>query len=426
MADVMVRVDGVGKKFCRTLKRSLWYGVQDFGADLIGARRNRGRLRAGEFWALSDVSLEVRRGESLGLIGRNGAGKTTLLRLMNGLMKPDLGRIEVRGNLQALISLGAGFNPVLTGRENIYVNAAVLGIPKSEIDRKLDEIVAFSGIEAFLDMPVQNYSSGMAVRLGFSVAVHLEPDILLVDEVLAVGDIPFRAKCHRKLAELKQKGIPWILVSHDMGVIRNQTSRSIFLEGGRIAYLGRTDEAISRYLYSISEKEMAAAPEAADLDEAMARHAGREVEITGVALLDANGETRDVFRTGEPLTVRVDYRARTPLDGPHFGVYIFGSDGQCVTGANTNLDHFEIGGISGAGSITFEIEALPLQSGIYRVRADLWDRHMAMVDKVNEGAYLNVQGGAQGLGLFHTQHAWRIEPRRADEPAVSALQGRGR
>ncbi|HIP72872.1 MAG TPA: ABC transporter ATP-binding protein, partial [Anaerolineae bacterium] len=194
MTDILVNVENVSKKFCRNLKRSLWYGVKDVGAEMFGRGSERIELRSQEFWAVKDVSFQLKRGETLGLIGHNGAGKTTMLRMLNGLIKPDTGRITVRGRIQALIALGAGFNPVLTGRENIYVNASVLGISKAETDRRFDQIVDFSGIEEFIDTPVQSYSSGMVVRLGFSIAAHLEPDILLVDEVLAVGDLAFKTK----------------------------------------------------------------------------------------------------------------------------------------------------------------------------------------------------------------------------------------
>jgi len=199
-ADIIVRVEGVSKKFCRDLKRSLWYGLKDTAADLLGGHSSNG-LRPDEFWALDGVSLELARGECLGLIGRNGAGKTTLLKMLNGLIKPDKGRIELAGRVGALISLGAGFNPILTGRENIYVNGSVLGLTTKEIDSKLAEIIAFSEIDDFIDTPVQSYSTGMQVRLGFAVATAMQPDVLLLDEVLAVGDAAFRNKCYERLAE---------------------------------------------------------------------------------------------------------------------------------------------------------------------------------------------------------------------------------
>src|SRR5688572_2013798 len=211
-AEVLVRVEGVSKKYCRDLKRSLWYGLKDTAADLVGRSSSDG-LRPDEFWAVDGVSLELARGECLGLIGRNGAGKTTLLKMLNGLMKPDTGRIEMRGRVGALIALGAGFSPILTGRENVYVNGAVLGLSKREIDEKFDEIVDFAEIGDFIDAPVQSYSSGMQVRLGFAVASHINPDILLVDEVLAVGDAGFKIRCYNKMFEIRDR-TAIIFVSH--------------------------------------------------------------------------------------------------------------------------------------------------------------------------------------------------------------------
>lgn len=230
--DILIKAEHVSKKFCLSLKKSLWYGLKDMGKELLGLPQgNAGHLRPKEFWAVNDVSFEVRRGECLGLIGRNGAGKTTLLKMLNGLIKPDAGRIEMRGRVGALIALGAGFNPVLTGRENIYVNASVLGIPKREIDAKLDEIVDFAEIGDFIDTPVQNYSSGMTVRLGFAVASSLEPDILLLDEVLAVGDLGFQYKCFRRIGELMKRAAV-IFVSHSMASVASTCKRAMLMEHG--------------------------------------------------------------------------------------------------------------------------------------------------------------------------------------------------
>ncbi|NTV48339.1 MAG: ABC transporter ATP-binding protein [Geobacteraceae bacterium] len=246
MSDVLVSVENVGKKFCRSLKKSLWYGVQDMAGEILGCCREHD-LRADEFWAVKDVSFELKRGECLGLIGRNGAGKTTLLRLLNGLIKPDHGRIEVRGRVGALIALGAGFNPILTGRENIYVNASVLGLKKKEIDNKIDEIIDFSEIGEFIDSPVQNYSSGMNVRLGFGIAASLDPDILILDEVLAVGDIRFRAKCYNKLQSMFDR-CAVILVSHNTEDVARLCTRVNLLEHGGSQYLGPVEGGIRRYL----------------------------------------------------------------------------------------------------------------------------------------------------------------------------------
>jgi lipopolysaccharide transport system ATP-binding protein len=231
--EVLVKVEGVSKKFCRDLKRSLWYGVKDISSELFGAKKN-GQLRPKEFWAVDDVSFELRRGECLGLIGHNGAGKSTLLKMLNGLIKPDKGTITMQGRIGALIELGSGFNPILTGRENIYNNGSVLGFSRKEIDAKFDSIVEFAELSEFIDTPVQNYSSGMKVRLGFAVAAQMEPDVLLIDEVLAVGDIGFSFKCFNRIFEMSNDCVT-ILVSHDMSKITRVATSTILMKSGIVA-----------------------------------------------------------------------------------------------------------------------------------------------------------------------------------------------
>lgn len=264
--DILIRAETVSKRFCRNLKQSLWYGLQDLGSELRGRRHQGGAglmrssadvaLRPAEFWAVKDVSFEVKRGECMGLIGRNGAGKTTLLRMLIGLIKPDTGRIEMRGRVGALIALGAGFNPVLTGRENIYVNANLLGVTKSEIDEKIDGIVDFAEIGEFIDSPVQSYSSGMQVRLGFAVATTINPDILILDEVLAVGDVAFRAKCFQRIGEFA-KSAAVIFVSHSPSQVSRICDDALLLKNGECDYRGPTSAALQRYL------DMSATPTAA-------------------------------------------------------------------------------------------------------------------------------------------------------------------
>ncbi len=230
--DVVLSVNGVSKKFCRDLKRSLLYGVQDITADLVGLRRESDCLRPKEFWALQNVSFQLRRGEALGLVGKNGSGKSTLLRVIAGLIKPDAGSVDVCGRIAPLIALSAGFNPILTGRENIYANMSILGLSQKEIDERFDQVVEFAEIGDAIDAPVQTYSSGMAARLGFSCAVHTEPEILLIDEVLAVGDVKFRVKCARKLYELREKGIALILVSHNQDALTTICESGLYLSKG--------------------------------------------------------------------------------------------------------------------------------------------------------------------------------------------------
>lgn len=265
--EVLVKVEGVSKKFCRSLKRSLWYGVCDIAGELnpfarhgakgmghgvqqvAGSNASEARdedLRDGEFYAVRDVSFELRRGECLGLIGHNGAGKTTLLKMLNGLIKPDTGRIEMNGRVGALIALGAGFNPILTGRENIYINGSVLGLSKEEIDEKIDEIIDFSEIGEFIDMPVQNYSSGMQVRLGFAVATTLDPDVLILDEVLAVGDARFRHKCYHRINKLIRNSAV-IFVSHSMDYVAAICRSVALMQHGRMSLYRDPVQGIEAY-----------------------------------------------------------------------------------------------------------------------------------------------------------------------------------
>jgi lipopolysaccharide transport system ATP-binding protein len=230
--EVLVQVEGLSKKFAKTLKKSLKYGAYDLVANLRG-RKPSTELRPEEFWALQDINFEVRRGECLGLIGHNGAGKSTLLKILNGLINPDQGKVTMKGRVGALIELGAGFNPIMSGRENIYNNGAVLGFSREEIDGKVEEIIDFAEIREFIDMPVQNYSSGMKVRLGFAVAAQTEPDVLIIDEVLAVGDAGFRTKCFNRLEDLIKK-CAVIIVSHSMPQISRICSDLILLKNGKI------------------------------------------------------------------------------------------------------------------------------------------------------------------------------------------------
>jgi lipopolysaccharide transport system ATP-binding protein len=236
--EILVSCENLSKRFCRDLKRSFFYGLGDMGIDLMMSRKQGSfgtsgdlSLRKGEFWALKDISFELRRGECLGLVGHNGAGKTTLLKILNGLIKPDSGYVKMRGKVGALIALGAGFNPLLTGRENIFINGALLGLSRNDIKLRLDEIITFAGIEEFIDSPVRNYSSGMRVKLGFSIAVNMDPDILLVDEVLAVGDVGFRNKCYNTINRLIDQSAV-ILVSHSITQVAKICNCGLLLDHG--------------------------------------------------------------------------------------------------------------------------------------------------------------------------------------------------
>ena len=252
--EVLVKVEGLSKKFCKDLKKSLWYGVQDLFSNLSGNKKER-QLREQEFWAVKDINFLLRRGECLGIIGHNGAGKSTLLKILNGLIKPDEGKVSIKGRVGALIELGAGFNPILTGRENIYNNGAILGFSRKEITQKLETIIDFAEIREFIDMPVMNYSSGMKVRLGFAVAAQMEPDILIIDEVLAVGDLGFVMKCFKAIDNLLAKTAV-IYVSHNMPTVSRLCDKIILLSHGESEFRGKdVSKGIDLYYSSFGEND---------------------------------------------------------------------------------------------------------------------------------------------------------------------------
>ena len=322
MNNRVIIVEDLGKKFCRTFKRSLWYGVRDIAAELTGSRRKNGTLRKDEFWALKDSNFEIMQGELVGLIGPNGAGKTTLLRLLSGLIRPDQGRITICGEIRSLIALGAGFNPVLTGQENVYINGAVLGLGKKKIDELWDEIVEFSELKNYMDMPVQSYSSGMMVRLGFSIAVHMKPDILLVDEVLAVGDGTFRRKARKKMMELLHSGISVILVSHNMPLVSSLTSRCIYLDKGRIVDIGPSDAVTSRYLNDSLKKHVQDTDDSQTVSVAAAYLTTPDFILENVRMAGSDGLERDDFFTYQDIHIRFTVRFLKRTSGVVFGISI--------------------------------------------------------------------------------------------------------
>ena len=299
MSDSLIKVEGLSKKFCFSLKKSMWYGMQDLGNELRGRRHGGyGQLRQDEFWAVKDINFELKRGECLGLIGHNGAGKTTLLRMLNGLIRPDQGRIEMRGTVGALIALGAGFNPILTGRENIYVNASVLGMSKRQVDIKIADIIDFAEIGEFIDSPVQSYSSGMSVRLGFAVAaILLEPDILFLDEVLAVGDASFAIKCLNVVRTLANRSAV-VLVSHNMQHISWFCTRVMVLEKGHLLLDSHNvAEGIDRYYALIKHDTQTSGTGDAEVID-------MRIVVNGV---DSTGE-EPVIAPGDHLTIVLKLR----------------------------------------------------------------------------------------------------------------------
>jgi homopolymeric O-antigen transport system ATP-binding protein len=361
MSDVLIRAEGVSKKFCRTLKRSLWYGVKDTLRDLAAAA-GRPDLRRDEFWAVDGVSFEVRRGECLGLIGRNGAGKTTVLKMLNGLFKPDKGRIEMRGRISALIALGAGFNSILTGRENVYIYGSVLGLSKKEIDRKFDEIVDFAEVGDFLDTPVQSYSSGMQVRLGFAVATALQPDILLVDEVLAVGDARFRWKCLGRIKRLKENGVSIILVSHRSDDLMRTCTKGLVLKAGKTTFDGGIEQAVLGY-------EQAPDP---GVSQAQLRGNGEgsPVHISAMTYR-VNGSPATTMRCGDALDVVIEVQSLRKINQARIVLGLFHSEIGSVFAVSSFASLGWISINEGINVVIVSLGELPIQFGSYHVEASV-------------------------------------------------------
>ena len=333
--EVLVKVDNASKRFCRDLKRSLVYGMQDIASDLLGRDRSECALRKGEFLANDGISFELRRGECIGLIGHNGAGKTTLLKMLNGLIKPDSGSITMRGRVGALIALGAGFNPILTGRENVYVAGSVLGLTKREIRDKYAEIVAFAELEDFMESPVQNYSSGMQVRLGFAVATAMTPDVLLLDEVLAVGDVGFQAKCFNTLAEMRKQGVPFILVSHNMHQISRYCEKVLYLEHGKVKFYGDAEEGIAYFLDDMSQD---GASVATSPDWSTANGSGK-VRFTAARFLDLNGLEIKRIEAGDPVVLEIEFERHSDcIEDPFLDVVIRHRGDQLFQSTSRGVD----------------------------------------------------------------------------------------
>lgn len=407
MSETLIKVQGVSKKFCRSLKKSLWYGMQDLGREITGRKHGgNGELRPDEFWAVKDVSFELKRGECLGLIGHNGAGKTTLLKMLNGLIKPDAGSLTMRGRVGALIALGAGFNPILTGRENIYVNGAVLGLNKREIDEKLEEIIEFAEISDFIDAPVQSYSSGMAVRLGFAIAAKTEPDILLLDEVLAVGDVGFQAKCFNTIAEFRERGTAFILVSHNMHQITRHSDRVLYLNHGSIAHLGDLDTGIGHFLSDMHNSDASSASEMSDWSRV---YGSGKIVLTGARFLNKDENEITAIDVGDQVTLEIDYERRMEIGKPPvFDVVIRDREGMVYQGTNVK-DKFPFATCEASkGKFSVSFASMPTNT-------DYLDFFVAILDSETNEVFdwkrhirLLVRRSGSQNGRLHLQACWKM------------------
>jgi lipopolysaccharide transport system ATP-binding protein len=394
--EVLVRVNRVSKKFCLDLKKSLWYGVKDVASELLPFGRGAGRrvhgdasqesleqsegsppsaslqlasrvtglasppLRAGEFWANKDISFELRRGECIGLIGHNGAGKTTLLKMLNGLIKPDEGTIEMRGRVGALIALGAGFNPILTGRENIYVNGSVLGLTKQEIDEKIEDIIEFSEIGEFIDSPVQSYSSGMTVRLGFAVATAMNPDVLILDEVLAVGDGNFRSKCMKRIGNILTKSAV-IFVSHESYHVRRICDKVLWLKKGNPVFFGQTALGMDQYSKEMMENG-ATVQSCLNLDPCISNF---QIEVN----YDTKREDGDLECGKIELIMQFDSSEHLKFGMRMGNIMVSGDNAIAQFGLDTALNHIQ----NGSNKYFFYIPNIRLAKGNYTISLIVYD-----------------------------------------------------
>ena len=398
MGTPAVTVDGVSKTF--RLHR-------DRNQTLKAALLHRKRAEYEEFWALRDVSLEVPTGTTFGLIGENGSGKSTLLKCMAQILRPDHGTIATVGKVSALLELGAGFHPELSGRENIFLNGSILGLGRKELAARYDDIVAFAGLERFIDTPVKNYSSGMYVRLGFSVAINVEPDVLLVDEVLAVGDEQFQRRCAEKFAELRGQGRTIVVVSHALGSVRSMCDHAAWLDDGQLRSSGTASQVIDDYLETVHTDRV---------DEPSgvgSRWGSGEGRIDRIEVLDADGTPTSKVHTGDRVTFRFHYATSEPISTPVFGLGIHTVDGVHVTGPNTREAGVEVDRIDGQGVVDLIVERLLLLPGTYDISAALTDhaalhqydyRHRAHRFDVGPGTPHETYGGVTSLdGRWHLQ-----------------------
>lgn len=414
-----VAVTGVSKKF-------RWHRDRRHS---LKERFVRGRPRLlDEFWALKDISFEIPAGTTFGLIGHNGSGKSTLLKLLAGIHRPTTGTIITDGRISALIELGAGFHPELTGRENVYLNGAILGLSRRQLEVAMDEIIEFAGIGEFVDVPVKVYSSGMYVRLGFSIAVMVDPDILVVDEIVAVGDEEFQRKCFDYLHELRRRGTTIVLVSHALGVVESLCDQALWLDHGELRSIGEARRVVKDYLDAVNEGEaQAAAADAADSSLAGRAHLGTgEIRITRLEYLDAGGEARSVLVSGEPATFRLHYEASEPVAEPVFGLGFVHESGATVAGPNSGSSGPVASVIHGQGHVDFHVPVLTFQPGAFEVTTAVVHKGH-LYDYADRAFELRVRGaGTDEPGLVRLAGTWSVSAgTTADEPPGGAGHGLG-
>lgn len=400
-----ISVEGVSKKF--RLQTDQAHSVKE-----LVTRRDR---RAGHdsFWALRDVSFEIEQGSMFALVGHNGSGKSTLLRCIANIYRPTTGTVRVDGRISTLLELGAGFHPDLTGRENVYMNATILGMSKKQIDAAFDDIVEFAGVQEFIDSPVKIYSSGMYVRLGFSVAVHVDPEILIIDEVIAVGDAEFQRKCFDYLYDLRRKGVTIVVVTHSTGTVEAMCDGAAWLDHGELQLVGTGPEVAAAYLGRVNEAEREARDAAQTAAVSTGATAAEDVVVSGVEFLDADGRASGTAIHRDQCTIRISYEAVRPVSNPVFGIALHSGSGVHLTGTNTKIDDVDTGKIDGSGHVDFVIESLPLTPGDYELTVAINDEFVQHVyDRHDRAWRLAVREGTTLApeGLMDLRGRWSLSP----------------
>lgn len=381
----------------------------------------RKRGREGHFWALNDVSFEVHAGDCYGIIGPNGSGKSTLLKLITGILEPTSGDIITSGRIASLLELGAGFHPDLTGRENIFLNGSVYGLGHRQMLERLDQIIEFTELGDFIDVPIKHYSSGMYVRLGFSVAIHIDPDLLLVDEVLAVGDAAFQHKCLDRIQKFRAGGGTLVFVSHDLGAIQSLCNQAIWLDGGRVRATGQPTDVAMAYLNEVAHREenQAAAEPAPMLEEGQNRWGTGKIRITNVELCDGAGTPRRIFVNGGAFEVRLHYRAEGRVVDPVFGLAIHHQNGTHICGPNTDFGELRMPFVEGEGEVIYRVPKLALLEGAYSVTVAATNRTDSEMYDYHDRAYpfrVAVGASRERYGLLTLNGEWE-NATASDAPA---------
>ncbi len=369
---------------------------------------SRRRQASEDLWAVRDVTFDILPGQCVGIIGRNGSGKSTLLKLIARIIQPTSGMIMVNGRVSALLELGAGFHPDLTGRENIFLNASVLGLTRRDTEALYNEIVDFSELGDYINMPVKHYSSGMYMRLGFSVAIHVQPDILIVDEILAVGDQSFQTKCLDRITEMKRAGVTILFISHELTNMANLCNDVVWMDHGNVRMVGPTDHILAHYRDHMFKRTGEQISRENDFG-GFRRWGTMQIEITDVRLMNERGEETTIFCTGDALEVEIDYIAHEPVVEPEFGLAIHRHDGTHITGPNNRTGGLKLGTVEGPGSVRYSIHKLPLLPGRYNFTVAVHDSDSPIAYDYHEEAYSFrvVEGGTQeSEGLVVLEADW--------------------